>query len=115
MDKTSAAADKRIDRRAVLQAAAAFAAAGPAVLHGGDAEAQPPANRATAFFAYVGAFTTPERKGHGGGINVYRVDPASGAWTHEQLLEIANPSFLTLDRTQRFLYSVHADLEEVSA
>ncbi|MBV8132483.1 MAG: lactonase family protein [Alphaproteobacteria bacterium] len=66
-------------------------------------------------FAYVGAFTTPERKGHGGGINVYRVDPASGAWTHEQLLEIANPSFLTLDRAQRFLYAVHADLDEVSA
>jgi len=66
-------------------------------------------------FAYVGAFTTPERKGHGGGINVYRVDPTSGAWTHEQLLEIVNPSFLTLDRAQRFLYSVHADLEEVSA
>ena len=43
------------------------------------------------------------------------MDPASGAWTHEQLLEIANPSFLTLDRAQRFLYSVHADLEEVSA
>jgi 6-phosphogluconolactonase len=54
-------------------------------------------------------------KGHGGGINVYRVDPASGAWTHEQLLEIVNPSFLTIDRAQRFLYSVHADLEEVSA
>src|SRR5262249_40596619 len=50
-----------------------------------------------------------------GGINVYRVDPTSGAWSHEQLLEIANPSFLTLDRAQRFLYSVHADLEEVSA
>ena len=66
-------------------------------------------------FAYVGAFTTPERKGHGGGINVFRVDPASGAWTHEQLLEVANPSFLTLDRTKRFLYSVHADLDEVSA
>ena len=73
------------------------------------------ASRATALFAYVGAFTTPERKGHGGGINVYRVDPASGAWTHEQLLEIVNPSFLTLDRAQRFLYSVHADLDEVSA
>jgi 6-phosphogluconolactonase len=115
MDKASAAADKRIDRRTVLKAAAAFAAAGPAVLQGGHAETQPPANRATALFAYVGAFTTPERKGHGGGINVYRVDPASGTWTHEQLLEIANPSFLTLDRTQRFLYSIHADLEEVSA
>ena len=46
--------------------------------------------------AYVGAFTTPERKGHGGGINVYPVNPTSGAWTHEQLFEIANPSFLTL-------------------
>jgi 6-phosphogluconolactonase (cycloisomerase 2 family) len=115
MDKPSAAADKRIDRRTVLKVAATFAAAGPAVLHAGHAEAQLPANRATALFAYVGAFTTPERKGHGGGINVYRVDPASGAWTHEQLLEIANPSFLTLDQAQRFLYSVHADIEEVSA
>src|SRR5215469_7020184 len=71
--------------------------------------------RNSAIFAYVGAFTTPERKGHGGGINVYRVDPTSGVWSHEQLLEMVNPSFLTLDRTQRFLYSVHADLEEVSA
>jgi 6-phosphogluconolactonase (cycloisomerase 2 family) len=115
MDKTSAAADKHIDRRVVLRAGAAFAAAVPAMLHGGLAEAQPSANRATAQFAYVGAFTTPERRGHGGGINVYRVDSASGAWTHEQLLEIANPSFLTLDRAQRFLYSVHADLDEVSA
>jgi 6-phosphogluconolactonase len=115
MDNASTAADKRIDRRLVLKAGAALAAAGPAVLRGGHAEAQPRANRATALFAYVGAFTTPERKGHGGGINVYRVDPASGAWTHEQLLEIVNPSFLTLDRGQRFLYSVHADLDEVSA
>jgi 6-phosphogluconolactonase len=90
----------------------ALAAAGSALLRGGHAEAQ--AN-AAALRAYVGAFTTPERKGHGGGINVYRVDPDSGAWTHEQLLEVVNPSFLTLDREQRFLYSVHADLEEVSA
>jgi len=115
MDKASTAADQRIGRRIVLKAGAALAAAGPAVLRGGHAKAQPRTNRETALFAYVGAFTTPERKGHGGGINVYRVDPASGAWTHEQLLEIANPSFLTLDRAQRFLYAVHADLDEVSA
>jgi 6-phosphogluconolactonase (cycloisomerase 2 family) len=114
MDKASTAAQQRIDRRIVLKAGAALAAVGPAVLRGRHAEAQPRANRAT-LFAYVGAFTTPERKGQSGGINVYRVDPASGAWTHEQLLEIVNPSFLTLDRAQRFLYSVHADLEEVSA
>jgi len=115
MYKASTAADARIDRRTMLKAGAALAVAGPAVLRGGHAAAQARASSPTAVFAYVGAFTTPERKGHGGGISVYRVDPTSGAWAHEQLLEIANPSFLTLDRAQRFLYSVHADLDEVSA
>src|ERR1051325_3543596 len=115
MTEASPVADRRIDRRIVLQAATAMAAAGPALLREGDAEAQPRAGGATALFAYVGAFTTPERKGHGGGINVYRVDPASSAWSHDKLLEIANPSFLALDRAQRFLYAVHADLDEVSA
>jgi hypothetical protein len=60
MDKAPTAADQRIARRIVLGAGAALAAAGPALLRGGHAEAQP-ANRATALFAYVGAFTTPER------------------------------------------------------
>ena len=73
MAEASPVADRRIHRRIVLEAAA-----GPAVLLGGHTEAQPPGG-ATALFAYVGAFTTPERKGHSGGINVYRVDPASGA------------------------------------
>ena len=112
MNEASTAADKHIDRRIVLKAGVALATAGPVILRGGHAEAPP---RATALFAYVGAFTTLERKGHGGGIDVYRVDPTSGAWTQEQLLEVDNPSFLTVDRAQRFLYSVHADLNEVSA
>jgi len=115
MAKASAAADKRINRRSILKAGAALAATGPAILRGGHAEAQPQSNPVRALLAYVGSFTTPECKGHGGGINVYRVDPTSGAWTHEQLLEVVNPSFLTLDQAQRFLYAVHADLEEVSA
>ena len=115
MAEASPVADRRIDRRIVLKAAATMAAAGPVVLRGRYAEAQPRAGDGSVLFAYVGAFTTPERKGHGGGINVYRVDPASGAWSHEQLLEIVNPSFLALDRAQRFLYAVHADLDEVSA
>ena len=76
MDKPSAAA--AINRRIVLKAGAALAAAGPAVLRGGHAEAQPRANRGAALFAYVGAFTTPERKGHGGGINVYPGEPGLG-------------------------------------
>ena len=33
-------------------------------------------------FAYVGSFTTANRKARGNGINVYRVDPETGAWTH---------------------------------
>jgi hypothetical protein len=115
MAEASPAADRRTDRRIVLEAAAVMAAASPAALLGGHAEAQPQAGGTTALFAYVGAFTTPERNGHGGGINVYRVDPTSGAWSHEQLLETVNPSFLALDRAQHFLYAVHADLDEVSA
>jgi len=59
-------------------------------------------------FAYVGCYTTPDRDGRGDGINVYRMDPASGAWTHVQLLaDVPNPSFLALDARQRSLYCVH--------
>jgi 6-phosphogluconolactonase len=59
-------------------------------------------------FAYVGCYTTPDRKGRGEGIEIYRIDPDSGAWSRVQLLaDVANPSFLAIDRGQRFLYCVH--------
>ena len=49
-------------------------------------------------FAYVGCYTSPDRDGRGQGINVYRMDPASGAWAHVQLLsDVPNPSFLAAD------------------
>ena len=61
-----------------------------------------------ALYAYVGCYSTPDRDGNGEGINVYRMDPASGRWSHVQLVAgLENPSFLALDRRQRFLYSVH--------
>ena len=85
MAEASPVADRRIHRRIVLEAAAAMATAGPAVLLGGHAEAQPPGG-ATALFAYVGAFTTQERKGHGGGINVYRVDHLEPRTTPRRIL-----------------------------
>jgi 6-phosphogluconolactonase (cycloisomerase 2 family) len=67
-------------------------------------------------FAYVGCYTTPERNGQGKGINVYRVDPRSGAFRHVQLLDgLENPSFLAIDKTGRFLYSVHGDRSDVTA
>src|SRR5262249_44465062 len=60
--------------------------------------------------AYVGSFTTPERKARGAGITVWRIDPGSGAWSHLQTVgDYANPSFLILDPAQRFLCSVHGD------
>ncbi|MGI8857417.1 MAG: lactonase family protein [Thermomicrobiales bacterium] len=59
-------------------------------------------------FAYVGCYTTPDRKGRGEGIAVYRIDADSGAWSRVQLLaDVPNPSFLTVDRDRRFLYCVH--------
>ena len=65
---------------------------------------------ASAMFAYVGSFTTEKRKARGDGIHVYRVDVASGAWTHVQHVgDLVNPSFLTLSADRRFLYSVHGD------
>jgi len=67
-------------------------------------------------FAYVGSRTTEERQARGNGINVFRVDRSSGAWTHVQLVkDLVNPSFLSLDRRQAFLYSVHGDLSDVRA
>ena len=67
-------------------------------------------------FAYVGSFTTAQRKARGDGIHVYRADPATGAWTHVQHIgELVNPSFLALSPDQRFLYSVHGDGDYASA
>ena len=85
MAEASPVADRRIHRRIVLEAAAAMAAAGPAVLLGGHAEAQPRSGGATALFAYVGAFTTPERKGHGGAST-------STGWTRPRASGATNSS-----------------------
>lgn len=67
-------------------------------------------------YAYVGSFTTPKRKARGDGIHVYRVDPATGAWTHVQHVgDLTNPSYLALSADQRFLYSVHGDEDYATA
>ncbi|MFE0756991.1 lactonase family protein [Inquilinus sp. NPDC058860] len=68
------------------------------------------------YLTYVGARTSRERYARGNGLNVYRVDAETGAWTHLQLVpDLVNPSFLAFDRTQRFLYTVHGDSTEISA
>jgi 6-phosphogluconolactonase (cycloisomerase 2 family) len=70
----------------------------------------------SARYAYVGCRTTRERNARGEGIQVYRIESATGGWTHVQLLrDLVNPSFLALDQSQQFLYAVHGDMSEISA
>ena len=66
--------------------------------------------------AYVGGYTSKDRDGRGNGINVYRIDETSGAWTHvQQLGGLVNPSWLTLDPKRPLLYSAHGEGSEVVA
>jgi 6-phosphogluconolactonase len=70
----------------------------------------------SATFAYVGCYTTKERNGRGEGISVYRIDPGSPEWRPVQLFtDLVNPSFLTLDRRGRFLFSAHGDASHALA
>jgi 6-phosphogluconolactonase len=67
-------------------------------------------------FAYVGSFTSARRRARGDGIHVYRVDTATGAWTHVQHVgDLENPSYLALSPDQRFLYAVHGDADYATA
>lgn len=67
-------------------------------------------------FAYVGGYTTADRDGRGNGINVYRIDPASGQWSHLQHIGgLENPSLFTLTRDKTRLYAVHGGRNLVSA
>jgi 6-phosphogluconolactonase len=101
-------------RTFLLGAAGASLAAGGVIAAAGSAlgaESKP----AAPMFAYIGCFTSAQRKAHSKGISVYRIDPA-GAWTLVQMLEtLPNPQFIAFDRTQRFLYSIHGDGTEVSS
>jgi 6-phosphogluconolactonase (cycloisomerase 2 family) len=66
--------------------------------------------------AYVGGYTTKDRNGRGDGINVYRIDEASGAWSHVQRLgDLVNPSWLTLHPRRPVLYSAHGEGTEATA
>ena len=67
------------------------------------------------YYAYVGCRTTKERNARGKGIKVYKVTD-DGAWTQVGLAEnLVNPSYLCMDRTGRFLYTIHGDFSEISA
>src|SRR6185503_10755230 len=66
-------------------------------------------------FMYVGSFTG-EGRGHGEGLSVFRRSGESAPWTRVQLLkDLADPSFLIIDRQGRCLYSAHGDGTEATA
>ncbi|HET6979380.1 MAG TPA: lactonase family protein [Pyrinomonadaceae bacterium] len=52
---------------------------------------------------YVGTYTT----GKSEGIYVYRFDVATGTLNRSSSIKSVNPSFLTIDRSKRFLYAVN--------
>lgn len=67
-------------------------------------------------YAYVGSRTTRERNARGDGITVYRLDQGNGSLEQVQVVgDLVNPSFLALNRAGDRLYTVHGDLDEVSA
>lgn len=66
-------------------------------------------------YAYVGCRTTKERNARGEGLKVYQILPG-GEWKQLQCLYTEpNPSFQTLDREGKYLYSVHGDITKVSS
>src|ERR1700751_3572515 len=72
--------------------------------------------RGPSLIAYVGSYTTPERKGVGDGINVYKVDRRTGRFAHIQHLGgLENPSFLAINAAGTRLYSVHGDRTEATS
>jgi 6-phosphogluconolactonase (cycloisomerase 2 family) len=73
-------------------------------------------SKAGAIRAYVGSYTTAERKARGDGIHAYSVDLKTGQWTHiDHLGGLTNPSMLRANRAGTRLYSVHGDLDYVTA
>jgi 6-phosphogluconolactonase len=98
-----------VTRRQALAGSAGALLAGAAVQAEAQQSSQP-------VYAYVGSFTSAERKARGNGINVFRMDPATGAWSHVQNVgDLINPSFLVLSKDQRALYCVHGDENHATA
>ncbi len=64
---------------------------------------------------YIGCRTTKKRNARGKGLSVYRIED-DGKWTLLQCLFTEdNPSFQCLDKSGRFLYSVHGDITKVTS
>lgn len=77
--------------------------------------ARPAAAAAAPAFMYVGSFTAKDG-GRGEGLSVYRRNGEADRWNQVQRLkELADPSFLIVDRQGRCLYSAHGDGTEATS
>jgi 6-phosphogluconolactonase len=98
--------DNRLGRRDFLGGLAGVAVG--ALGQRGSAKPPVPA------FMYVGSFTGKDG-GRGDGLSVYHRASESDRWTLVQLMkELADPSFLIVDRSGRHLYSAHGDGTQVT-
>jgi 6-phosphogluconolactonase (cycloisomerase 2 family) len=69
----------------------------------------------TPTWMYVGSFTG-EGRGHGEGLSVYHRASDAGRWQRVQLLkDLADPSFVIVDRRRGCLYSAHGDGTQATA
>lgn len=67
-------------------------------------------------YAYVGCRSTKERNARGKGLKVFEISNETGDWKEIQCLKTEeNPSYQTLDREGKYLYSVHGDFTLVSS
>ncbi len=67
-------------------------------------------------YAYVGCRSTVERNARGKGLKVYKIHETTGDWEEIQCLKTEeNPSYQTMDLTEKFLYSVHGDFTKVTS
>jgi 6-phosphogluconolactonase len=96
----------KASRRGFLKGAAALAVAAPAFAR---AQQAGPRSAQGPLLAYVGTYTgegTPGGTGHGRGIYLFGMDPATGVLTERALFpNDANPSWLDLNPSRTHLYS----------
>ena len=75
-----------------------------------SAETLKAAGTSGSIFVYVGSYTKDPPGGGSNnpiGLSVFKFDPTTGALTPVQQVKSANPSFVALDPTRRFLYVIN--------
>lgn len=96
-------------RRRFLKGVAGLGAAIPALAPAQQSHAD---SARHSIFAYVGSYSLPQGPdgsvGRGQGIYLFEMNPATGALVQRELFRRdTNPSFMALDRSRKYMYSVN--------